>query len=147
MYVEWLAKGLDCDIKENASLSDIASYDAVICGGIYAVRLNRVKLIMKNLDKLAGKKPVLFTAGPNAERPDELEVFWKKILGDAVREQIPHFYLRGGFNYRMTGGVNRLKILLPRMKRNCLPHMKRLLILLPEKIRKNSAISFGMKII
>lgn len=107
-YAEWLAESLGCDIKENASLADVAGYDTIICGGgIYAGRLNGAKLITKNLGKLAGKKLVLFAVGSNAGRPEELEAFWRKTLDKTVREQIPHFYLRGGFDYGKTGGVDR----------------------------------------
>lgn len=107
-YAQWLAESLGCDIKENASLTDVMGYDTIIYGGgIYAGRINGVKLIAKNLGKLAGKKLVLFAVGSNAGRPDELEAFWEKALDKTVREQVPHFYLRGGFDYGRTGGIDR----------------------------------------
>lgn len=108
-YAEWLAEGLGCDIKENASFADIASYDAVIYGGgIYAGRINGAKLITKNLSRLSGKKLVLFAVGSGVGRPQELEEFWAKALEETVREKIPHFYLRGGFDYSRLGNVDRL---------------------------------------
>ena len=107
-YAEWLAESLDCDIKENASFGDIADYDIIICGGgIYAGRINGAKLITKNLAKLSGKKLVLFAVGASVGRPEELEEFWTKALEDTVRDRIPHFYLRGGFDYGRLGGVDR----------------------------------------
>lgn len=108
-YAEWLAESLGCDIKENASFTDIAGYDAVICGGgIYAGRINGAKLITKNMSRLSGKKLVLFAVGSSVGRPEELEAFWKKALEETVREKIPHFYLRGGFDYGRLGSVDRL---------------------------------------
>lgn len=108
-YAEWIAESLGCDIKENASLADIAGYDAVICGGgIYAGRVNGAKLIAKNLEKLSGKKLVLFAVGSNPGRPEELEAFWKQALEENVRLNVPHFYLRGGFDYGKLGSVDRL---------------------------------------
>lgn len=108
-YAEWLAESLGCDIKENASFADIASYDAVIYGGgIYAGRINGAKLITKNLSKLSEKKLVLFAVGSSVGRPQELEEFWAKALEETVREKIPHFYLRGGFDYGRLGSVDRL---------------------------------------
>lgn len=108
-YAEWLAESLGCDIKENASFADIADYDVIIFGGgIYAGRINGVKLITKNYGKLAGKKLVLFAVGSNAGRADEIEAFWEKALEKTVRENVPHFYLRGGFNYGKLGSVDRL---------------------------------------
>ncbi|MDE7290147.1 MAG: flavodoxin domain-containing protein [Oscillospiraceae bacterium] len=107
-YAQWIAESLGCDIKENASLADVTGYDTIIYGGgIYAGSINGVKFITKNLGKLAGKKLVLFAVGSNAGRPEELEVFWKKALGETVSKQVPHFYLRGGFDYGKTGGVDR----------------------------------------
>lgn len=108
-YAEWIAESLGCDIKENASLADIMGYEAVICGGgIYAGRINGAKLIVKNLEKLSGKKLVLFAVGSNPGRPEELEAFWKQALEENVRLNVPHFYLRGGFDYGRLGSVDRL---------------------------------------
>lgn len=107
-YAEWLAESLGCDIKENASLADIAGYDVIIFGGgIYAGRINGIKLIAKNYGKLAGKKLVLFAAGSGAGRADELEAFWEKALDKTVRENVPHFYLRSGLNYSRLGRLDK----------------------------------------
>lgn len=107
-YAQWLAESLGCDIKENASLADIMVYDTIIYGGgIYAGRINGAKLITKNLEKLSGKKLALFAVGSNVGRPDEIEAFWEKSLDKTVREQVPHFYLRGGFDYGRLGSVDR----------------------------------------
>lgn len=107
-YAEWIAESLGCDIKENASFGDIAAYDAVIFGGgIYAGRINGASLITKNFGKLAGKKLALFAVGSNAGHKDELEEFWKKALGENICEKLPHFYLRGGFDYGSLKSVDR----------------------------------------
>lgn len=108
-YAEWLAESLCCDIKENASFADIADYGAVICGGgIYAGRINGAKLITKNMSRLSGKKLVLFAVGSSVGRPEELEAFWEKALEENIRENVPHFYLRGGFDYGRLGNIDRL---------------------------------------
>lgn len=108
-YAQWLAESLDCDIKENASLADVMGYDTIIYGGgIYAGRINGAKLITKNLEKLSGKKLALFAVGSNVGRSEELEAFWKQALEENVRLNVPHFYLRGGFDYGRLGSVDRL---------------------------------------
>lgn len=108
-YAQWLAESLDCDIKENVSLADVMGYDAIIYGGgIYAGRINGAKLITKNLEKLSGKKLALFAVGSNVGRSEELEAFWKQALEENVRLNVPHFYLRGGFDYGRLGSVDRL---------------------------------------
>lgn len=108
-YAQWLAESLGCDIKENASLADVMRYDTIIYGGgIYAGRINGAKLITKNLEKLSGKMLALFAIGSSVGRPEELEAFWKQALGEKVRLNVPHFYLRGGFDYGRLGSVDRL---------------------------------------
>lgn len=108
-YAQWLAESLDCGIKENASLADVMGYDTIIyCGGIYAGRINGAKLITKNLEKLSGKKLALFAVGSSVGRSEELEAFWKQALEENVRLNVPHFYLRGGFDYGRLGSVDRL---------------------------------------
>lgn len=108
-YAQWLAESLDCGIKENASLADVMGYDTIIYGGgIYAGRINGAKLITKNLEKLSGKKLALFAVGSNVGRSEELEAFWKQALEENVRLNVPHFYLRGGFDYGRLGSVDRL---------------------------------------
>lgn len=108
-YAQWLAESLGCDIKENASLADVMGYDTIIYGGgIYAGRINGAKLITKNHEKLSGKKLALFAVGSNVGRSEELEAFWKQALEENVRLNVPHFYLRGGFDYGKLGSVDRL---------------------------------------
>ena len=105
-YAEWIAQELGCDIKENAVLSDLTGYDTVIYGGgMYAGGFNGAKLITKNLDKLSGKKIVLFAVGSNPGREAEMQTFWDKVLTAEQQKHIGHFYLRGGFDFgKLTAG-------------------------------------------
>ena len=121
-YAEWLAQELGCDIKENAELSDIIGYDTIIYGGgMYAGGFNGVKLITKKLDKLSGKKIVLFAVGSNPGREHEMQPFWEKVLTAEQQKQIGHFYLRGGFDFsKLTAGdkilMKMLKVRLQKLK-------------------------------
>ena len=47
MYAEWLSESLDCDIKEDTSLSDIAGYNTIICGGVDRFMMNMLKKAVK----------------------------------------------------------------------------------------------------
>lgn len=117
-YAEWIAQELGCDIKENAVLSDIIGYDTIICGGgMYAGGFNGAKLITNNLDKLSGKKIVMFAVGSNPGREHEMMPFWNKVLTAGQQKSIGHFYLRGGFDFsKLTAGdkilMNMLKVRL-----------------------------------
>ncbi len=121
-YAEWIAQELDCDIKENAEISDIIGYDTIIYGGgMYAGGFNGIKLITKNLDKLSGKKIVLFAVGSNPGREHEMRPFWEKVLTAEQQKQIGHFYLRGGFDFsKLTAGdkilMKMLKVRLQKLK-------------------------------
>ena len=121
-YAQWIAEELNCDIKENAELSDILDYDTVIYGGgMYAGGFNGVKLITKNLDKLSGKKIALFAVGSNPGREHEMKPFWDKVLTAEQQGSIGHFYLRGGFDFsKLTKGdkilMKMLKIRLQNLK-------------------------------
>ena len=121
-YAEWIAQELDCDIKENAGISDIIGYDTIIYGGgMYAGGFNGIKLITKNLDKLSGKKIALFAVGSNPGREHEMQPFWEKVLTAEQQKQIGHFYLRGGFDFsKLTAGdkilMKMLKVRLQKLK-------------------------------
>lgn len=111
-YAEWLSKELNCDRKENAKLEDIIGYDRILCGGgIYAGSMNGLKLITKNLNKLSGKRLVLFAVGLNSGHKEELERFWKKLLNEEQYKTIPHFFLRGGFDYQKLNTGDKLCML------------------------------------
>ena len=122
-YAEWIAQELDCDIKENAEISDIIGYDTIIYGGgMYAGGFNGIKLITKNLDKLSGKKIALFAVGSNPGREHEMQSFWDKVLTAKQQKNIGHFYLRGGFDFsKLTSGdkilMKMLKVRLQKLKK------------------------------
>lgn len=65
-YAEWIAEALDCravDAKE-VKVDDLLPYDTIIYGGgLYAEVINGVSLITKNLDKLRGKKLIVYSTG------------------------------------------------------------------------------------
>lgn len=65
-YAEWIAEALSCEAYDVAKITveDLSEYDTVIYGGgLYAEVIAGVSLITKNLDKLKGKKIIVFTTG------------------------------------------------------------------------------------
>ncbi|MBQ8614160.1 MAG: flavodoxin [Ruminiclostridium sp.] len=114
-YAQWIAEELNCDIKENPSLSDIMVYDTIIFGGgMYAGGMNGAKLITKNLDKLSGKKLVLFAVGSNPGKDKDIIPFWNRLIPAEQQKSIGHFYLRGGFDFNKLGTAD--KILMNMLK-------------------------------
>ncbi len=65
-YAEWIAEELSCDIKENKGIKpdELDGYDTIIYGGgLYAEVIAGVTLITKNLERLSGKKLIVYTTG------------------------------------------------------------------------------------
>lgn len=65
-YAEWIAEELGCealDVKK-VKADDLVSYDTIVYGGgLYAETINGVNLITKNMEKLIGKKIIVFSTG------------------------------------------------------------------------------------
>ncbi len=65
-YAEWIASALSCEAADarDIKIEDLDLYDTIIYGGgLYAEVIAGLTLITKNLDRLKGKKIVVFTTG------------------------------------------------------------------------------------
>ncbi len=65
-YAEWIAEDLGCGAVElrDIKIEDLSEFDTIIYGGgLYAEAINGAYFITKNLDKLDGKKIVIFSTG------------------------------------------------------------------------------------
>lgn len=65
-YAEWIAEELDCEVKnvKDVKIDELTKYDNIIYGGgLYAEVIDGVVFITRNLDKLEGKKIVIFSTG------------------------------------------------------------------------------------
>ena len=65
-YAQWIAQELGCSAidAKNVKAEDLSGYDTIVYGGgLYAEVINGVTLITKNLDKLEGKRLVIYTTG------------------------------------------------------------------------------------
>lgn len=101
-YAQWIAEELSADLFEASKVTGdtLSAYDTVIYGGgLYAVGINGVKLIKQNLDKLKGKKVVVFATGASPFREEVISEVRNKNFTSEQQEHIRFFYLRGGFDY------------------------------------------------
>ena len=101
-YAQWIAEELSADIFNVSEMDTnmMTNYDNVIYGGgLYAVGINGVKYITQNLDKLKGKKVVVFATGASPFREEVLSDVRNKNFTAGQQKYIRFFYLRGGFNY------------------------------------------------
>lgn len=81
-YAEWIAEELGCSAVEAKGIraENLEQYDTVIYGGgLYAEVINGVSLITKNMDKLEGKKIVVYSTGLT---PPEYREYYDKLVLD-----------------------------------------------------------------
>lgn len=65
-YAEWIAEELSCEAvdEKQVKVDDLAEYDTIIYGGgLYAEVIAGVTLITKNMERLSGKKLIIYTTG------------------------------------------------------------------------------------
>ena len=65
-YARWIGEELGCDVVEASKIKaeELLAYDTIIYGGgLYAEVIAGVTLITKNIDKLGGKKLIVYTTG------------------------------------------------------------------------------------
>jgi len=105
-YAEWISEALNATLFESANIKphQLNDFDVVIYGGgLYAGRINGVKLVTKN----PCKKLALFTVGV----ADPKDTDYTEILGNTLTpEQISNttvFHLRGGILYSKLSLVHK----------------------------------------
>lgn len=116
-YAEWIAEELSADIFEASKVTTdmLTVYDTVIYGGgLYAAGINGAKLITQNLDKLKGKKVIVFATGASPSREEAMNEVRNKNFTTEQQKQIQFFYLRGGFDYSKLKPFD--KVLMTLMK-------------------------------
>ena len=81
-YAEWISQALNCDMVDvkDTTIDKVCKYDTIIYGGgLYAEVINGVHFITKNMDKLKGKKLVVFSTGIT---PLNLREYYDKLVVD-----------------------------------------------------------------
>lgn len=91
-YANWIAEELSCDCADakNIKIDDLLDYDTIIYGGgLYAEIIAGVTFLTKNIDKLKGKKLIVYTTGIT---PLDCRDYYDKIVieknfkGDLIKE-------------------------------------------------------------
>ena len=65
-YAEWIAEELGCEAweRKKVKIEDLEAYDTIVYGGgLYAEVIAGVSLLTKNLERLQGKKLIVYTTG------------------------------------------------------------------------------------
>jgi menaquinone-dependent protoporphyrinogen IX oxidase len=101
-YAEWISHQLKSEIVEasKVTVETLSAYDTLIYGGgLYAVGINGVKLITKNLERFKNKQIVIFATGASTPAEKVTNDILKANFTPGQLKQIRFFYLQGGFDY------------------------------------------------
>ncbi len=103
VYAQRIARELNCDLREasNVSVNQLLTYDTIIYGGgLYGTGINGIELIKKNLQKLKGRKIVIYACGISPENDETISYIIYKNFTEEQQDCFEFFYLRGGFDYK-----------------------------------------------
>jgi menaquinone-dependent protoporphyrinogen IX oxidase len=117
-YAEWISEELSADITHASKVTAnmLSAYDCVIYGGgLYVVGINGVKLITQNVDKLKGKKVVVFATGMSPFREEGANEVISKNFTLEQQKIVQFFYLRGGFDYSKLNPFDKMLMSLLRL--------------------------------
>jgi len=109
-YAEWIAEELGADLFPRAKVTAaaLADYDTIVYGGgLYVSGINGVGFIKENLDKLPGKKIAVFCCGCTPPRDEDIKAVRDKNFSPEELKRLGLFYMRGGFNYKKLGLVDK----------------------------------------
>ncbi len=99
-YADWLSEetGFKCVETKKADINEIITYDTIVLGGaIYASGIAGLSFLKKNINKLAGKKIVVFCCGASPYEENAIQQIREhNMKGDL--SDIPLFYCRGAWN-------------------------------------------------
>jgi len=118
-YARWIAEELGADIFPRSAITTegLANYDAVIYGGgLYAVGINGVEFIKDNLDRLTGKKVAVFACGCTPYREETVDEVRDMNFSQEQQGQLRFFYMRGGFDYKRLGVMDKILMSLLKLK-------------------------------
>ena len=99
-YADWLSEetGFKCIETRKADISEIITYDTIILGGgIYASGIAGLSFLKKNINKLTGKKILVFCCGASPYEENAFQQIREHNLKDNLSD-IPLFYCRGAWD-------------------------------------------------
>jgi menaquinone-dependent protoporphyrinogen IX oxidase len=98
-YAKWLAEtlGFDCMENKNIGIKNILQYDTIILGGgIYASGIAGLSFLERHIDKIAGKKIIVYCVGASPYEQEAFAEIYKHNFKDKL-EGIKCFYCRGAW--------------------------------------------------
>ncbi len=117
-YAGWITLKLDADLYEVTDIrpKHLLEYETIIFGGgIYRGKINGIKFIIDNYDKIKGKELYIFTVGIEDINEEKRSDLIKNNLNKLENENFRVYNLKGGFEYRELNIVD--KIIMKRLKK------------------------------
>lgn len=99
-YAQWLQEetGFSCMETRNANIQQVLEYDTILLGGgVYASGIAGLSFLKKHIDKLAGKRLLVFCAGASPYDESAIEQIRKLHLKEELSE-VPLVYCRGAWD-------------------------------------------------
>ena len=118
-YSEWIAEDLSADIVEYSEFDTnmFKDYDTILYGGgLYAVGINGIKLLKKNLSKLKDNNLIVFATGASPGRTEEIMEVKNKNFTSEEQKYLSFYYLRGGFDYDKLKFADKILMKLLKLK-------------------------------
>ena len=112
-YAQWIAEETGADIFELGEFKKkkTINYNTIIFGGgLYAVGINGISFIKKNLDKFEDKNLIIFAVGASPKREEVVQDILNNNFTNREKEKFKFFYFRGGFDMSKLGFFNKMLI-------------------------------------
>ena len=110
-YAKAISRKCMLDIYElrKVDLDLLKEYDVIIYGaGIYSGFINGFKRLKLMVDRLDGKRLILFAVGAMpANSYASIEKMWRRNLKEGELKTIKHFYMQGGIAYDKLGFMSK----------------------------------------
>ncbi|MBR0598728.1 flavodoxin domain-containing protein [Sinanaerobacter chloroacetimidivorans] len=121
-YAKWIAGSTGADLMEGSKIKpeDLVPYDIIVYGGgLYVGGIYGLKLITDHDELLRDKHIIVFCQGATPVRPEIRDEVKKKNFTSEQQERIAFYMLRGGFDYKKLGLVDKvlMNILKFKLKR------------------------------
>lgn len=111
-YAEWIQEEIDCKVIEmkEADISEVIKYDTIIFGGgMHANRINGIKFIKNNIEKLKDKNLIVFATGATpSSATEEVEGFKKINIPSGYN--IHFYYFQSGMSFENMGIKDKMMI-------------------------------------
>ncbi len=118
-YAEWIAEELSADLFSADAFDPLKlpDYDVIVFGGgLYEVGINGVRLITQNLEKLKGRKVVVYASGVAPSSPEVIDEVRNNNLTPEQQKHVKFYYLRGGFDFNRLTPRDRVLMFLLKWK-------------------------------